>query len=88
MITSKSIVSRRSVVFAGAAAELVHTLPRLSLAADKAGDSSDIVKSVEHSIVWRAGEKGATWFHPRPCLVPGQRPTVLMTLQPISGSDV
>ena len=50
---------------------------------------TDLIAGIE-KITLRRGRDGSgpTWFHPKACVVPGtQGPTVLMTLQSISGSD-
>ena len=48
-----------------------------------------LIKSIGSSIIWSGRTQGETWFHPRACKVPAtQKPTVLMTCQSISGSDV
>ena len=56
-----------------------------------AGDSqaaTDLIQSLEKQVLRPFGAPGDTWFHPRCCLVPSRKsPVVLMTLQPIRGSD-
>jgi hypothetical protein len=54
-----------------------------------AADKQDLVQSIE-KVVLRRGRDGSgpTWFHPRACLVPGEKgPVAFMTLQTIAGSD-
>lgn len=47
-----------------------------------------MIETIERSVIWRGRVAGPTWFHPRACLVPGERgPLALMTCQTISGSD-
>ena len=53
-------------------------------------ESDDLIQSVTAETLWRNRDgKGTTWFHPRPCLVPGEngKPFVLMAIQEIGGSD-
>ena len=53
-------------------------------------ETGDLIKSVTTETLWRNRDgKGTTWFHPRPCLVPGEngKPFVLMAIQEIGGSD-
>ena len=46
------------------------------------------ISKIERSVIWRGRQGGTTWFHPRACVLPGRpRPTVLMTIQSITGSD-
>jgi hypothetical protein len=55
-----------------------------------AGSAAPLIASIERRILWKGRQTGRTWFHPRACLVPGDRgvPRVFMTLQEITGSDV
>ena len=49
-----------------------------------------MIDRIDVTPLWR-GRTGddPTWFHPRACLVPGVAgPEVIMTLQPITGSDI
>ena len=59
----------------------------LGLAARSAGAAEGLVASVTKEVLRAYGAPGGTWFHPRCCLVPGEKPQLLMTLQGISGSD-
>ncbi len=55
-----------------------------------AAQPSDLLKHIETQTLWRNRDgKSTTWFHPRACLVPGpdEKPSVLMTMQEIAGSD-
>jgi hypothetical protein len=53
------------------------------------GRASDLVSSIESSTLWNGRAGGTTWFHPRACMIPGEKhPVAFMTLQSISGSDV
>ncbi len=55
-----------------------------------AAQPSDLLKQIETQTLWRNRDgKSTTWFHPRACLVPGpdEKPSVLMTMQEIAGSD-
>ncbi len=48
-----------------------------------------LVAGIAREVVFPGRKGGATWFHPRACIVPSpDDPLVLMTLQSISGSDV
>jgi hypothetical protein len=47
-----------------------------------------LIVGIERDTIWRGRDSGTVWFHPRGCLIPGKQPLLLMTLQPISGSDV
>jgi hypothetical protein len=53
---------------------------------------SDLIASIERSILWNGRTKGKTWFHPRTCLLStlkgGLNSPIFMTLQEITGSDV
>ncbi|MCX6899114.1 MAG: sialidase family protein [Verrucomicrobia bacterium] len=53
----------------------------------RAGTAPDLVASIERRTIWKGRDGGTSWFHPRGCVVPKPKPTVLMTLQPITGSD-
>ncbi|WP_435015448.1 sialidase family protein [Tundrisphaera sp. TA3] len=47
------------------------------------------IASIDRDVIVPGRRDGGTWFHPRPCLVPGVEGShVLMTVQSISGSDV
>ncbi|MGW8181047.1 MAG: sialidase family protein, partial [bacterium] len=50
--------------------------------------SVDLINHIDRHVIWSGRNRGETWFHPRACLVPGERPFVLMTCQTITGSDV
>jgi len=51
--------------------------------------SSDLIDHIDRQVIWNGRSRGKTWFHPRACLVPGDpNPSVLMTCQTITGSDV
>ncbi len=50
---------------------------------------SDLIAGIERSMIFEGRSGGTSWFHPRPCRIGGsESPTVLMTLQSITGSDV
>ena len=71
---------RRTVL--AAAAALIAAPPgalRGALLAEKS------IAEITHSVIFPGRQTGVSWFHPRPCRLPGGR--VLMTLQTISGSD-
>ncbi|HWQ55298.1 MAG TPA: sialidase family protein [Bryobacteraceae bacterium] len=64
--------------------ELAATLGAAALAPAAA----PLVRGIEQTTFWdNLDGKGTTWFHPRICRVPGPSPSLLMTLQSISGSD-
>ncbi len=47
------------------------------------------IASIQREIIWHGREDEITWFHPRACVIPNRpHPTVLMTCQSITGSDV
>ncbi len=49
-----------------------------------------LIASISKETLWTNRDgKGATWFHPRACMMPGPdgKPIALMTLQEIGGSD-
>ncbi|QDT33046.1 sialidase family protein [Thalassoglobus polymorphus] len=49
-----------------------------------------LIASISKETLWTNRDgKGATWFHPRACMMPGPdgKPVALMTLQEIGGSD-
>ena len=49
-----------------------------------------LIASITKETLWRNRDgNGTTWFHPRPCMMPGPsgKPVILMTLQDIRGSD-
>ena len=54
------------------------------------GDGSiAAVAGIDREVLFGGRREGVTWFHPRPCMVPGSGgPSALMTLQSIGGSDV
>jgi hypothetical protein len=89
----KHVSTRREFLAAGAG--LLAGTITTDLMAEEGGSSSQaagptgLVKGVERSIIWNGRSAGATWFHPRACMIPGRKPPeAFMTLQPISGSDV
>lgn len=66
----------------------VASLPPRWSAAEEANEAA--IESITKETVRRnRGGSGITWFHPRACMIPGEngRPTALMTLQEIGGSD-
>jgi len=54
-----------------------------------AGSAEALTASIEKITLKRGRDGGGpTWFHPRPCVIPGKDgPVVLMTMQEIRGSD-
>lgn len=51
-------------------------------------DRDDPVERIDREVLWNGRAEEDVWFHPRPCTLPGPgEPSVLMTLQSISGSD-
>lgn len=76
--------TRRDFVTLAAGGITGALLSRLGVAAEPG-----LVAGIE-TVTLRRGRDGSgpTWFHPRACLIPGERhSTVFMTLQTISGSD-
>ena len=72
--------------FIAAANSAVCLLPHLTM---PPGEES-LIGSISKETLWRNRDgAGTTWFHPRPCMMPGPagEPTALMTLQDIRGSD-
>ncbi|MBN1352085.1 exo-alpha-sialidase [candidate division KSB1 bacterium] len=50
---------------------------------------SEMIANIERQIIWQGRSTGPTWFHPRACRIPATpNPTILMTCQKITGSDV
>ena len=75
-------MTRRGLLRAGVAAAGWFALGD----ADAADDA--LVAGIERSVLWNGRKSGPTWFHPRPCMIPGKDgPMVFMTMQGISGSD-
>lgn len=56
-----------------------------------AAEASALIADIERAVLWNGRKTGKTWFHPRACTLPNpnvsDHPTVLMTLQDITGSD-
>jgi len=54
-----------------------------------AQSASPLIRSIEKLTLKRGRDgSGPSWFHPRPCLVPGKDgPVIFMTMQEIRGSD-
>lgn len=51
--------------------------------------SRSLIDRIEQSVIWHGRAAGSTWFHPKPCRLPGEpNPKLLMAVQNISGSDV
>jgi hypothetical protein len=57
--------------------------------AGRAAGDGGLVASIEKVVLRRDRDgSGPTWFHPRACIVPGEKgPMAFMTLQTITGSD-
>jgi len=47
----------------------------------------DLAAGIETTTLIRREDYGKTWFHPRACVIPGEPPRLLMTMQEITGSD-
>jgi hypothetical protein len=61
----------------------------LNLCQSNETTTSELIDTIEKSIIWPGRTTGKTWFHPRACMVPEKiGPVALMTCQSISGSDV
>jgi hypothetical protein len=67
--------------------QFIHTagLAFLSTAGGRAAERHDLIESVAKEVLSAPPVKKGTWFHPRACRM--QNGEVLMTLQPIQGSD-
>lgn len=74
-------MDRRQFLTAGAGTAL-------AAATGLGAESDDPIGSIAKE-TWRRNRDGGgtTWFHPRSCAIPGEKPTVLMTMQEIAGSD-
>ena len=64
--------------------------PPLTLGEEKS--NAGLVKAIQREVIFKGRETGKSWFHPRPCKVPGSGAAtgsgeILMTLQTIGGSD-
>lgn len=70
-------ITRRHALAAGAA-----------FYAGSCAPANPAIASIERTTIWRGAANGYTWFHPRPCLLPGSPLVLLMAVQKISGSDV
>lgn len=77
-------LNRRRLLLGGAGALASFAGPGITRGSD------ELVASIGKETLWRNRDgRAATWFHPRACPIPGEdgRPSFLMTLQEISGSD-
>jgi hypothetical protein len=89
-VTQHQSVSRRQFLNSTAltvAAAIGSATPRTGFS-DQANDQ--LIKSITKETIFRNRDgSGTTWFHPRPCLVPGPKghPTLFANLQEIGGSD-
>lgn len=81
-VTRRDFLARSAAALAGLSATEASRSPAAPLV------GSDIVATIRQEIVRRGGNGRPTWFSARACTVPrpGGR-SVLMTLQPIHGSD-
>lgn len=89
-VSSRRGFLKASLQLGSAAVAAFSRLGRWVAAQDssKSAAPADIVKNVEQQILRRGGPGKTTWFHARACMIPGSpRPTALMTVQPIYGSD-
>ena len=91
---SYPLVSRRHLLaagvglLAGTGAEVIATLRSARVRGAAAGQDA-LIAGIDRDVIFAGRQEGVTWFHPRPCMVPGvDGPEALMTLQSISGSDV
>ncbi|NLF67520.1 MAG: exo-alpha-sialidase [Candidatus Anammoximicrobium sp.] len=62
---------------------------RIAAAPAAEGNASLMASISKHTLRRNRDGGGTTWFHPRACMMPGAdgKPTALMTLQAIAGSD-
>ncbi len=77
------MTSRRTFLALASAGLACSRLPERP--ADAVPPDMALIQSVERSVIWNGRRDGNTWFHPRPCRLPGGR--LLMAVQNISGSD-
>lgn len=62
---------------------------RFALAGSDPTVSAPLIDSIERESIFTSSQTGITWFHPRPTVLTlPAGPAVLMTLQPINGSDL
>lgn len=48
-----------------------------------------MINTIENRTLWKSGDSGSAYFHPRPCLFSdGGKQSIFMTMQKIGGSDV
>jgi len=79
--TMRDALTRRTLLASTAAAVAGGVSP--------AADPPTLIESIEKQTLLRGRDgSGPTWFHPRACMVPGERgPMAFMTLQTILASD-
>ncbi len=81
------MLSRRGFVRISAGAALAS--PACSTPEPRAPAPDSLIDQIDVSAIWHGRDTDYTWFHPRPCLVPGEpQSKLLMAVQTISGSDV
>ncbi|QDV38446.1 sialidase family protein [Tautonia plasticadhaerens] len=82
-----SPIARRS--FLGSGVGLASLLASARSTASPLPRVDGLVSEIDREVIFPGRRGGTTWFHPRPCMIPGpEGPTALMTLQSIGGSDV
>lgn len=82
-----SFVDRRS--FLGSGIGLASLLASGRSIASPSSRADGLISEVDREVIFPGRRGGTTWFHPRPCMIPGpEGPIALMTLQSIGGSDV
>ncbi len=59
----------------------------LALCGGALSPRADLIGEVAQQTIWRGRDGGTTWFQLRACCVPGSSTGLLMTCQPITGSD-
>ena len=77
--------TRRRTLLAAAAARIAAPARTLCGAALNEKTADQAAPEITRSVIFPGRKTGVSWFHPRPCRLPGGQ--VLMTLQTISGSD-
>lgn len=88
MATTNSPLDRRR--FLGAGVGLVSAMAAGGFTRSRASEDEGLIAGIERELIFPGREgKETTWFHPRPCVIPGKGGAeALMTLQDITGSDV
>ena len=84
----RDVLRTAGISIAGGMLAVASGANETSAAEKSAGESGSLVESISQSVIFPGRKTGHTWFHPRPCVIPGEgSPRVFMALQGISGSD-